>query len=51
VSQLYLMLASLVMVSLNGHLLILQVLAHSFEVVPLSPGRSARSPCGRSWSR
>ena len=35
VSQLYLLLASLVFVTLNGHLLMVQVLAHSFEVVPV----------------
>ena len=35
VSQLYLILTSLVFVTLDGHLLLVQVLARSFEVLPL----------------
>jgi len=38
VSQLYLILASLVFVTINGHLLMVQVLAQSFQVVPVGAG-------------
>lgn len=37
-SQVYLVLATLVIVTINGHLLIVQLLAQSFEVLPLDGG-------------
>ncbi len=53
VSQLYLVLASLVFVTVDGHLLLVQVLARSFEVLPpgagVDPGAFWDLPARAGW--
>lgn len=54
VSQLYLVLASLVFVTVDGHLLLIQVLARSFEVLPpgagVDPGAFWDLPARAGWA-